>query len=335
LSITTTDYRRLGKSELLVSPLAVGCWAIADETNWGPQDHDQAVSALRWAYEQGVNFFDTAEGYGAGLSETLVARALGDVRRDVVIGTKVSPAHAATWPALEEACTRSLRNLDTDYIDVYHLHWPCRVCPLEQVVEGMLRLRQRGWIREFAVSNFGPNDLTEVLNHAVPVANQLPYNLLWRPVEHEILPLCREAGVGVTAYSPLMQGLLTGKFATPESVPPRRARTRLFSCTRPCAEHGEAGCEQEAFAALTRVVGLARRMEVTPAELALAWLLHQDGVTAALVGVRNRDHVRRNLPAVDLELPRDVLDELEQISRPVADHCGTNPDMWQSRSRFR
>ena len=210
--MTGSARRELGRSGIEVSPVAIGCWPLVGDFTWGPQKEEDAVTALRDAFDAGINFFDTAEAYGDGYSEELLARVLGDVRDRIVIGSKVSDAHVTTRKRLNRACEDSLRRLRTDYIDVYHLHWPCRAAPVAEVVEGFLQLQDAGKIRCFAVSNFGSRDLSELLQCGRCEVNQLPYSLIWRAIEFGILSACREREVSVTCYSPLMQGLLTGKF---------------------------------------------------------------------------------------------------------------------------
>jgi len=327
--------RTLGRTDLRVSPVSMGCWAIVGDSTWGAQDESLAVAAIRTAVDEGINFFDTAEMYGNGYSETLLARALEGRQKEVVIATKVSPVHARTRAGLEQACEQSLRRLKTDCIDLYYLHWPCRDAPLEDVLQGFDDLRQAGKIRWFAVSNFGKNDFTELFEHGRCEVNQLPYNLLWRVIENEILPLCRAREVSVTCYSPLAQGLLTGKFQSPDDVPEGRARTRLFSSQRPQARHREPGSEQETFAALRTIARIAGEAGVSMVELALAWLLHQSGVASVIAGARTPEQVRQNARAMTTALSDDILARLSDATESLKEQFGNNPDMWQTDSRYR
>ena len=335
MSDSTGVLLKLGRTDIAVSPVAVGCWAIVGDSTWGPQDEQEAVAGLQAAFDAGVNFFDTAEGYGAGYSEELVGKALGHVRDKVVIGSKVSPDHAGTRESLSRACDDSLRRLGTDYMDVYHLHWPNRNVPIDDIVGWFARLRESGKIRSFAVSNFGKLDLTDLLAHGRCEVNQLPYSLLWRVIEQEVLPICLRHDISVTCYSPLAQALLTGKFATADDVPEGRARTRHFSGTRPQARHGETGCEKETFAALRTIAALAETAGCSMAELALGWLTAQPGVASVLVGVRNRQQAEQNARAMRLQIDPDLLEELDRATTDLRALFGTNPDMWQSASRYR
>jgi len=282
----------------------------------------------------GVNLFDTAEAYGDGYSELILGRALAGRRHEAVIATKVSPGYLSR-DALQQACERSLQRLNTDYIDLYQIHWPSRGVPLAETMEALERLREQGKVRLIGVSNFGVQDLSHLLAIRRCEADQLPYNLLCRAIEYGIRQKCIDEDVGILCYIPLLQGLLTGKFSSPDEVPQARARTRHFSKDRPRARHGEAGCEAETFAAIGEIRRISDRMHEPMAKVAIAWLLHQPGVTSVIAGSRNPDQIRRNAEAVDLELSSEVIDELTEATEEVKRKLGPNPDMWQSESRFR
>ncbi|MBN1287834.1 MAG: aldo/keto reductase [Anaerolineae bacterium] len=312
----------------------MGTWAIADSFTWGKQDEDDARAAIEVALEVGINFFDTAEGYGAGRSEELLGEALAPHRREVVIASKVSQ-HNLNRAAVREACEASLRRLQTDYIDLYQIHWASRETPLAETWEALAELKAAGKIRAIGVSNFGLQDLTEALAAGPVTSNQVPYNLLWRAIEHTIQPKCVAHGVGILAYSPLMQSLLTGKFASADEVPETRARTRLFSTARPHTRHGEAGQEAAAFAAIDAVRNISREVGASMAEVALAWVAHQPGVASVLAGARNPAQVRQNSAAAGLTLAPDVIEALNRATDPLKQALGPNPDMWLSESRYR
>ena len=327
------EYRPIAGGQLKVSTVCLGCWALVGDATWGPQDKSDAIATIRAALDAGINFLDTAEGYGGGYSERLIGEALGADRDKVVLGSKVSRAHLA--PAdLTAACEGSLKNLGADRIDVYHIHWPSREVPVDETVRAMESLIDAGKIGHVAVSNFGPAGLDEIVPHAVPVVNQLPYSLLWRAIEYEILPACRSASVPATCYSPLMQGLLTGKFASASDVPEGRRRTRLFSSAQPQARHGQSGAEDETFTAVAAIVDLARRAGLDPGAMSLAWLLGQDGVVSVIAGARRPGQVRANAAAGDVSLPADVARRLTEITDPLKAKLGPNADMWQSVSRI-
>ena len=325
------NYRRLGRSGLTVSVVGLGC------NNFGARlDAKGTQAVVDAAVDSGITLFDTAELYGDGLSEQILGRALVGRRQRAVIASKFGSEHNAP-DKLAAAFGRSLEYLQTDYIDLYQVHWASRTVPLEDTWAALERLREQGKVRAIGVSNFGPGDLADLLGIGRPVTNQLPYSLLMRAIEFRILPACIAQGIGVLCYSPLMVSLLTGKYATAEEVPDGRARSRHFSTARPQTRHGEAGCEAETFAALARIRQIAAELGRSMSDVALAWLLHQRGVTSVLGGIRNPDQARRNAAAAELVLPGDVLAELDAATEPVKEALGPNPDMWQGAadSRYR
>ena len=255
-------------------------------------------------------------------------------RQDAVIATKVGGGHLSS-DDLPKACEQSLKSLKTDYIDLYQIHWPNHNIPIAETASALQRLRDQGKIRAIGVCNFACGDLRDLLAVADIVTNQLSYSLLWRVIEREIQPMCLENNIGLICYSPLMQGLLTGRYASADDVPDGLARTRLFSDDRPMSKHGEEGCEAEVFDALEKIRAVADKADIAMAELALAWALQQPGITSLLVGARNPDEVQWNLPAVELILSEDILQRLSDITEGVKDKLGDNPDMWMSESRMR
>ncbi len=330
------ETRQLGNSAIDVSALSFGCWAIVGGMNWGHQEKDDSLAALRAAYDAGITTFDTAEMYGNGRSEQLIGEALGDVRDRIVIASKALPEHFA--PAdLRAACERSLRNLGTTWIDLYQLHWPNWDIPIEEPLDTLEALKAEGKIRAYGVSNFGPLDLRDALRDGYDVAsNQVAYSLVFRAVEYAIQPACVDAGVAILCYSPLLHGLLTGKFKRPEEVPEDRARTRHFSSQRwPQARHGEAGVEALLFEAIQDIHEVADEIGAPMADVALAWLLGRPGVASVIVGGRNAGQVQRNVRAASLSLEADVVERLDRISAPLMEAMGPNPDMWQPTPRIR
>jgi len=326
--------RTLGTSGIEVPVICFGCWAIAGDSIWGPQDEQDAVDAIRLAVDLGMNFFDTAEGYGAGDSEALLGRGLQGIRERAIIATKASPSHHE--PAkLRAACEESLRLLGTDYIDLYQLHWPSREVPFADTWGAMEELIAEGKVRAGGVSNWGPQDLDELLQAGRPASNQVSYSLLFRAIEYEIKPSCLAEQIAILCYSPLMQGILAGKFATADDVPGTRARSRHFSGDRPDARHGLPGAEAETFAAVRAIAEIAAEVGAPMAELAIAWLIAQPGVGSVITGIRNPEQARANAAAADLELPAEVLAELDRVTEPLKCTLGANADMWQSDSRIR
>lgn len=330
------NYTTLKQSDIAISKLALGCFAFAGGQTWGVQDETDSIATLETAIEQGITFFDTAEGYGEGYSEELLGRVFAGRREQVVIATKASPEHLSA-KSLEQACMASLKRLRSDYIDLYQIHWPNHDLPLAETIGMLQELKHKGMVRAIGVSNFGLGDLQDFLQHAKPVSNQLPYNLLWRAIEIDIIPLCLEHDIGILPYSPLMQGLLTGKFASAAEVPPGRARTRHYAGSREQARHGEGGQEEASFATLAALRGVADRLKEPLSHVALAWLMQQPVVNAVLVGARTAEQLEQNLKAADLRLTKETMLELDKLSQPLKETFGSNPDMWNNaaNSRYR
>ena len=327
-------FTRLGKTELNVSVLALGCWPFAGGAVWGPQNRADAFATVHAALDAGINLFDTAYAYESGESERVLGAALGHRRDEAIIATKLGGSQ--TRPDLiREACKRSLDGLNVDCIDLYQVHWPSWSVPTQETVDALQELRNLGWIRYFSVCNYGTSDLADINSLVTVPSDQLPYSLLWRVIEREILPLCQESQTGIICYSPLMQGLLTGRYKSADEVPEGLARTRLFSGGRPLSSHGEPGCETAVFAALAELQHIARRLLLNMAALSLAWVLHQPGVASVLIGARSPRELDWNLPALEISLSAEVQQELRNATTPVLNYLGTNPDMWLGSNRMR
>lgn len=328
------EYRKLGKTDIDVSVIALGCWPFAGGQYWGDQDDAASIATVHAALDAGINFFDTAEGYEAGHSERVLGRGLLGRRNEAIIATKVSPNHLRPDEVMA-ACEESLRNLQTDYIDLYQIHWPNHDVPLVDTVGALHRLKEQGKIRAIGVSNFAVQDFSEMLALSECETNQLPYSLLWRVIEREVQPICVEHSVGIICYSPLAQGLLTGRYKAADEVPDGLAQTRWYNSNRIKAQHGEPGCEAEVFAAVEQIRKIAAELGHPMANVALAWVKQQAAVTSFLVGARNPDELSWNLPVVDLTLSDDVIKRLSAATEPVKEKLGNNPDMWMVPSRMR
>ena len=329
------EYKSLGTTDIKVSEFALGCWPFAGGKVWGRQDDDVSISTVHAALDKGITFFDTAEGYDDDShSEEVLGRALAGRRDEAVIATKISPPHLV--PSLvEQTCNASLQKLQTDYVDLYQIHWPNHDVAVEDSIAALLRLRDAGKIRSIGVCNFGVQDLNGALESAEIVTNQLPYNLLWRPIEVEIQATCLENNIGLICYSPLAQGLLTGRYHSADEVPDGLSRSRLFNNSRPLANHGEDGCESQAFLAIAEVIAIASEVGEHPAKVALAWVRSRLGITSLLVGARSPAELELNLPAFEYELPQGITERLTAATDPVKTKLGSNADMWSGDNRMR
>ena len=266
------EYRKLGQTEISVSVMAMGCWAITGDSTWGEQDESESIATIRAALDVGINFFDTAEMYGAGYSEELLSKALTGKRDEVVLASKLNQDRMVDPSKIREACEGSLRRLGTDYLDLYQIHWNHPDARWPEVFEALENLRTEGKIRAIGVCNLGTLDMQRIPADLRCCSNQLPYSLLWRAIEYDIESLCIEKGLGILCYSPLAQGLLAGKFFDPDSVPEGRARTRWFSSDRPQTRHGEPGEEERTFATLEKIQEISDGLHQPMARLALDWL---------------------------------------------------------------
>ena len=328
--------RQLGNSSLQVSSIALGFWGIVGGDYWGPQAESDTINTVHSALDAGINFFDTAEGYGDGYSEAMLGRALQGRRSQAIIATKVSRDNLAP-PDIRAACERSLKRLDTDYIDLYQVHWPNRNLSFEDSMNTLLELQSEGKIRVIGVSNFGTLDMPEMLQYGRYEANQLPYSLLWRAIEFDIQPQCAEHNISILPYSPLNQALLTGRYRNADEMPFSRTRTRHFRGDRQASRHGTAGFEKEVFATIDAIRQICADIQASMVHTALAWLLHKPAVTSVLAGARNPAQIESNRIAGSLSLSAETMQRLDAVTDDLKRKFGPQPDMWMTGadSRYR
>lgn len=315
-------YRALGPTGTKVSAISLGSWLTmgsAIEQN----ESDRCVAA---AIDHGVNFFDTADIYNRGEGERALGRALRPYRRsDYVLATK------AFWPMsdnvndrglsrkhLMEACNASLARLGTDYIDLYQCHRFDPETPIEEVVRAMEDLIRQGKVLYFGVSVWTGGQIeaacaaAEAWRAYRPVTHQPPYNLLDRSIEAEVVPACRKRGIQQIVFSPLAQGLLTGKYAGGKVPKGSRAADE---------QHGgflRPKMTPDNLAKADRVATMARELGVTPGQLALAWILSKDFIASAIVGATRAEQVVENVKAADIVVPGSLLEELDRITATKA-----------------
>jgi aryl-alcohol dehydrogenase-like predicted oxidoreductase len=317
-------YTKLGKSGLDVSRVAFGTWELGGD--WGGTDEQPAISAIRRAAEQGVTLFDTAQGYGFGASERLLARALAGYPRDrIVIATKgglrpeaggVARDASPAW--IRQGVDDSLRALDTDYIDLYQLHWPDPATPVEDTAEELTKLIVDGKIHHVGVSNFDAAQM-EAFSAVLPVETlQPPYHLFRRDIEKEILPYTAAHHIGVLVYGPLAHGLLSGGLRDDTVFAPGdwRASSPVF--------HGQA--YHRNLDVVTELGGLARELGISLSQLAIAWTLANPAVDAAIVGTRNPAHVDQAVAAADIDLEPAALKRIEGIAAKGVPVDGPSPE---------
>ena len=317
------EYRKLGNSDLRLSVVGLGCW-IMGRDGWVNVKDNESIAAIHTALELGINWLDTAEAYGGGHSEQLIATALeGHKREEVIIATKVSPEHLST-DELPKALDGSLKRLKTDYIDLYQIHWPSPTyryhdshpdVPIRETIQVLLAEQKKGKIRCIGVSNFDAAQLAEGLQAGRIESLQPPYSLYWRHIETDILPFCREHNIGVIPYSPMAQGLLTGKFSLENHPAPEdnRSHNKLF----------RGDTYEVAVKGIEVVREIGQKYGKTPAQTAVRWVVQQPGLTAAIVGARNPQQIKENVGAADWELSAQDIDTLSAVGDKV---MATLPD---------
>jgi aryl-alcohol dehydrogenase-like predicted oxidoreductase len=315
--------KRLGTSDLSITPIGFGAWAIGGSGwafAWGAQDDRDSIAAIHEALDAGINWIDTAAVYGLGHSEEVVARALDGVRQRPYVFTKcgmVWDQHREIDFRLKAAsvrreCEASLRRLKVERVDLYQIHWPQ---PAEDIEEGwrvLAQLQQEGKVRWIGVSNFDVPQLRRALTIAPVTSLQPPYSLLDRRVERELLPFAARNDVGVIAYSPMASGLLTGVMT----------RERIASLSDDDWRKDSPNYQEPLLSRNLRLVDLLRAIGArhgrTPAEVAVAWVLHNPAVTGAIVGARRPGQVRGVVGAADLRLGAQDLAEIDSLLRREA-----------------
>jgi aryl-alcohol dehydrogenase-like predicted oxidoreductase len=322
------QHRRLGSSDLDVPTVIFGAWAIGG-WYWGPQDDAESICTIHAALDAGITCIDTAPMYGMGHSEEVVGQAIAGRRDEVIVATKCglrwdTPGEGVEYftcrmpdgsqhpvrrnlhrRAILEEVDHSLRRLRTDHIDLYQCHWPCKSAPIAETMEALLTLKGQGKIRAIGVSNFSPELLAECIACGPLASDQPPYSLLRRDIEADVLPFCREHGIGVIVYSPLQQGLLTGKMTPDRQLhgDDYRRNNKWFTPRN----------RQRVLDALERVRPIAEAHDATFAQLTIAWTVAQPGVTAAIVGARTPEQARENARAGDLQLSESELATIRAV----------------------
>jgi len=314
------EYRRLGKSDLEVSVVSFGCWQ-AGRSGWTDVDDDISIKAMGTAFDLGINLFDTAEVYGDGHSEEVLGKALKGIRDRVLIATKVFSNHLKAED-VRKALEGSLRRLKTDYVDLYQIHWPNDKVPLEETMGALVALQQEGKIRSIGVSNFNVAQMEEASRYGRIDSLQPPYSLFWRHIEKDILPYCAANQIGVIAYSPLAQGLLTGKFNRDNrpQKPDVRAHNVLFQ--------GEV--YEHCLEAVEEIRKIAQAHHQTVGNAAINWLLAQKGMTSAIIGARTPEQVKENVGASGWSLSEEEKSLMDRLGRRVMELVDeSNPVLWR------
>ena len=309
------EYRKLGSSDLNISVIGFGAWGIGGAPFWSSEGDNMSVKSIQKAFDLGINFFDTAPVYGFGLSEKLIGKALKKVREQVILATKCGlrweretlgaiTKNAARESILEEI-DQSLERLDTDYIDLYQVHWPDGKTPPQETMATLLEIQKQGKIRHIGVSNYSVAQMQECLKTGPVVSLQPEYSLLARSIEKEIVPFCLINDIGVIAYSSLASGVLTGKYDRNTKFKDWRSKGIIGQFT------GEAFVRN--IEKVERLKALAESQGKTCGQMAVNWVIRQPGVASALVGVKNDRQVAENLKSIGWQPEPAVQEEIDKI----------------------
>jgi len=329
------QYRTLGKSNISASTVALGTWAIGGGPWWGDSDDNQSAKAIQAAIDAGVNLIDTAPAYGWGHSEEVVGKAIKGQRDKVVLSTKcglwwkddrgssffkMDGKHVKRCllpVTILEELEDSLRRLGTDYIDLYHTHWqslePDKY-PIDDTMQCLMKLKEEGKIRAVAASNVDLEHIKQYQAAGILDAIQPKYSMLDREIENDILPYCHANGISALAYSPLEQGLLTGKIGMNQTFPEGAYRNNIpwfLPVNREKVLHMLEGWSD-----------LLAKYNCSLSQLVIAWTMAQEGITFVLCGARKEAHVRDNVRAADLEIEAADLgrirEDVEALGAPEA-----------------
>ena len=326
-------YRALGNTDLKISTITFGAWA-AGGWMWGGSDTNQAIKAMQDAYEQGVTSIDTAPIYGMGASEELVGEAIKHIPRDKIQiltkfglrwdlnkgnfkfhskdndGKEIDIYQYAGRESIKKEVEDSLNRLGTDYIDLYQIHWPDTSTPIQETFETVAELIKEGKVLRAGVCNYNVEQMKEAEKYVNVVSNQVPFSMVNRDIEKEVVPFCRENGKSILAYSPMERGLLTGKMKPGQKFDKgdHRADNPYFT--------DKSISKTNSF--LEKIRPLAKEKNISLAQLVLKWTIERPGITIALAGARNSEQSVQNAAASDIHLSSDEIDfingELDTIS---------------------
>lgn len=323
------ELRKLGNSDVMVTPMAFGAWAIGGWM-WGGADEKDALDAVRSAYESGITSIDTAPAYGFGRSEELVSKALeGIPRNNYQILTKFGlnwstsegeyffdsvdndgkPFKMHKWASKEKVireCEDCLRRLKTDYLDLFQIHWPDNTTPIHETFEAVKRLIEQGKVRAAGVCNYNTSQIDEALGTLLLASNQVPYSLVNRDIEKEVVPQAIKKGLGIIAYSPLQRGLLTGKIKPGHrfNQGDTREGNRFYSDDS----------IKKVNNLLEQIKPIAETHNANLAQLLINWTARRPGIACVLVGARNPEQVLDNARALSFNLSNEEVNTITALA---------------------
>ena len=318
--------RKLGNTDLELTTVGLGTWAIGGpwEFGWGPQNDDDSLKAIFEAIDAGINWIDTAPAYGCGHSEEIIGKAMKQMKQKPIIATKCGllwNERRERIPCLKKdsvlrECENSLKRLGLEVIDLYQMHWNQPAEDIEQGFEAMAQCLKEGKVRYIGVSNFTVEQI-EMIQKIHPVASlQPPYSMLKREFEKNLLSICKESNIGVVAYSPMQMGLLTGKFdaAKIAALPADDQRKAKPNFQEPQLT--------PTLELVEKLKPIADRNSKTLAQLAIAWVLRKEEITAAIVGARKPGQITETAPAGDWQLNAEDIKEIDEL-------------LWQRESKIK
>jgi aryl-alcohol dehydrogenase-like predicted oxidoreductase len=316
------NFLNLGSTDIKISKIIMGTWQAGKQMWTGIEDSD-SIEAIKTAFDSGITTFDTAEMYGKGHSERILGKALKGARDKVVIATKAAPQNLSK-EKIVSACEKSLKNLDTNYIDLYQIHWPAgsfgsKKVPVSETLEAMSKLKEQGKIRAVGVSNFSLEQLKEAISFYPIDSIQPPYSILWRHIENDLMPFCIENNITILSYSSMAQGLLSGKFKKGHKFEKgdNRASNKLFQ--------GETF--EKALEIIEELKPVASDLGISLSDLALAWVKSKEN-TAAIAGARNKNQSKENAKALSINLPFETIEFIDKKTNNFISETGENPVMW-------
>jgi aryl-alcohol dehydrogenase-like predicted oxidoreductase len=306
--------RQLGKGGPNLTVIGFGAWAIGGpwQWGWGDVNDNESIEAIHTAINSGINWIDTAAVYGFGHSEKIVGQALRGIREKVFIASKCGMVNDGSGNAIinnspnsiKKECDESLKRLDTDYIDLYQIHWPDDNSEVERSWEMMATLKDEGKVRYIGVCNFNVELLKRCMKIERVQSLQPPYSLLKRNIENEILPYCLQNEIGVVAYSPMQAGLLTGKFDI-NKLAPDDWRRKGSSFREPNLS--------KALEFVEKIRPIAEEYNITVGNLAVAWVLKNAALTSAIVGARNETQTFENASFAKYEMSDEVYSRINSL----------------------
>ena len=309
--------RKLGSTDLDMTVIGLGTWAIGGpwQFGWGPQDDTDSIRTILAAIDAGINWIDTAPIYGCGHSEHIVGLALREMSKKPLIATKCGllwnqkreKVNCLDRDSIIRECEDSLKRLGVEVIDLYQMHWPVPDEQLEEGWEAMAKLVQQGKVRYIGVSNFTVGQLRRVAAIHPPASLQPPYSMLRRDIEADLIPYCGRRNIGIVAYSPMQKGLLTAKFS----------KEHMKTLAPDDHRRNDPNFLGEKFEKNLTIVdtlkAIAARNGKTVAQLAIAWVLRNKEVTAAIVGARKQSQIEETVQAGDWVLEKRDIDDIEKI----------------------